>query len=167
MDQLKQYITEIPDFPQQGILFRDISPLLRDHFKHTIDMLCNLFTIKEWQKIDVIAGIDARGFILAGGLAYKHNKGLVKIRKAGKLPNPAAKIEYGLEYGKDALEMQHGSGKLLIVDDVLATGGTLKAAAELCEKSGYDIQGIATLINIASLNDVSWYEQKIKSLVVY
>ncbi|PIR39317.1 MAG: adenine phosphoribosyltransferase [Alphaproteobacteria bacterium CG11_big_fil_rev_8_21_14_0_20_39_49] len=167
MNNLKQYINSVPNFPKQGIIFRDISPLLRDKYTRTVDELSDLFTAEEWNDIDVIAGIESRGFIFASGLAYKNNKGMVKIRKSGKLPNVHSKISYGLEYGDDALEMQKGGGNILIVDDVLATGGTLTAAAKLCEQTNHKVAGIAVLINLTELNDFRWNNTKVRSVIEY
>jgi len=167
MSSLKQHIDSVPDFPKQGILFRDIAPLLRDKYAETVDAISDLFTDEEWNNIDVIAGIESRGFIFASGLAYKHKKGMVKIRKSGKLPNAHSKINYGLEYGDDALEMQKGGGNILIIDDVLATGGTLEAAAKLCEQTNHEIAGIAVLINLTELNDFKWNDVQLKSVIDY
>ena len=167
MSNLKKYINSVPDFPKNGILFRDIAPLLRDKYTEAVDSISDLFTEEEWNNIDVIAGIESRGFIFASGLAYKHKKGMVKIRKSGKLPNAHSKINYGLEYGDDALEMQKGVGNILIIDDVLATGGTLEAASNLCEQTNHKIVGIAVLINITELNDFKWNGLQVKSVIEY
>src|SRR5262245_34035146 len=113
MENLHQYISEIADFPKPGVLFRDISPLLKFKFTETIEALSGLFSSEEWNQFDLVAGIESRGFILAGALAYKHKKGFIKIRKPGKLPQIAGKIDYGLEYGKSTLEMQQGDGAKL------------------------------------------------------
>jgi adenine phosphoribosyltransferase len=166
-NKLQKFISDIPDFPKEGIMFRDISPLLREHFSETINQLAKLFTEEEWSNIDLIGGIESRGFILAAGLAAIKNKGFVKIRKKGKLPGPVIMRKYGLEYGEDALEMQPGSGKMLIVDDVLATGGTLAAAADLAKQSGHDVKGFACLINLKFLNDFIWENHKPKTLIDY
>src|SRR5579871_3553709 len=99
--ELKRHIVGVPDFPKPGILFRDISPLLRHHFGETIAQMAGLFTASEWRKIDLIGGIESRGFILAAGLAALKRKGFVKIRKRGKLPGPVVMRRYGLEYGED------------------------------------------------------------------
>jgi len=148
MQDLKQFVIDIPDFPKPGILFRDISPLLRRHFTSTIESLESLFKEQEWDAIDAIAGIESRGFILAAALAERRDKGFVPIRKKGKLPPPVVDIAYELEYGTGVLEMQAGQGRLLLVDDVLATGGTLSASTTLSRQAGYVVQGIAVLIDI-------------------
>ena len=168
MQNLREFITTIPGFPKPGILFRDISPLLKFRFKETIDALDALFSQPEWQNIDLIAGIESRGFLLAAPLAYIHNKGLVKIRKSGKLPKAAGKIKYGLEYGESSLEMQQGNGeRLLIIDDLLATGGSLAAAADLAGKVGYQVAGLAVLINLTALNNFSWHGLSCRSVLEY
>lgn len=164
---VRAYVRNVPDFPKKGILFRDIAPLLREHFAETIAQMSDMFSSAEWDKIDIIGGIESRGFILAAGLAAIKGKGFVKIRKAGKLPGPTAKRSYGLEYGEDALEMQFGTGKMLIVDDVLATGGTLAAAAELTRESGHEVVGFACLINLKYLNNFSWNGLTVKTLIDY
>lgn len=122
VEQLRKHVHDVPDFPKPGIVFRDIGPLLRMHFAETIAQLSHLLSDEEWAQVDMIGGVESRGFILAAGLAAVKNKGFVKIRKAGKLPGKIAQRQYGLEYGDDALEMQYGTGRMLIVDDVLATG---------------------------------------------
>ncbi len=166
-DDLRQYVTHVPDFPKPGIMFRDISPLLRMHFGPAVEQMAALFTPQEWQKIDVIAGIESRGFILAAGMAAMQRKGFVKIRKAGKLPGNVFSRQYGLEYGEDALEIQPGVGRMLIVDDVLATGGTLAAAAELAQESGHEVAGLTCLINLRYLNDFSWQSIAPRCLLDY
>ncbi|MBN8532090.1 MAG: adenine phosphoribosyltransferase [Alphaproteobacteria bacterium] len=167
MTDLKAYIRDVPDFPKPGIMFRDISPLLREHFATAIQEMERLFTQEEWNNIDYVAGIESRGFILAAGLAARRHKGFIKIRKPGKLPGPKEKVDYGLEYGTDSLEMQYGKGRVLIADDVLATGGTLAAAAELTEKTGHSVVGFALLINLAYLNSFEWKGQKARTVVEY
>jgi len=148
MQDLRQYVVDIPDFPKPGILFRDISPLLRRHFGATIEAIEGLFSEDEWRSVDAVAGIESRGFILASALAERRDKGFVPIRKKGKLPPPVVDIAYDLEYGTGVLEMQAGQGRLLLVDDVLATGGTLSASVALSRQAGYSIQGIGVLIDI-------------------
>ncbi len=148
MQDLRQYVIDIPDFPKPGILFRDISPLLRRHFGATIEAIEGLFSEDEWQSVDAVAGIESRGFILASALAERRDKGFVPIRKKGKLPPPVVDIAYDLEYGTGVLEMQAGQGRLLLIDDVLATGGTLTASVALSRQAGYSIQGVGVLIDI-------------------
>src|SRR3979490_2926316 len=131
MFELKQAIADVADFPRPGILFRDISPLLRDHFGATVQALDALLTEEEWRDIDSLAGIESRGFILGAALAMRRGKGFVLVRKQGKLPPPVVDVAYDLEYGSGVLEMQRGNGRLVLVDDVLATGGTMTAAAAL------------------------------------
>ena len=167
MNDLKQYITDVPDFPQPGILFRDITPLLRSQFVATIQALDALFTEAEWQTFDVIAGIESRGFILAAALAMQRGKGFVPIRKKGKLPPPVVDVAYSLEYGVGVLEMQRGNGRVLLVDDVVATGGTFKGAAEVCEQAGYTIAGVAALIDLQLVPLFCWRELRLRSVLTY
>jgi adenine phosphoribosyltransferase len=168
MTDLRAMIADVPDFPKAGILFRDVSPLLKADFKATIDAMSALFNEEEWAAIDVLAGIESRGFIFASALAYKHGKGFVKIRKPGKLPNVAASINYGLEYGSDSLQMQAGDGsRVLICDDLIATGGSMGAAAELCTTVGYKVAGMACLVDLASLNSFSWNSTTVRSVIQY
>jgi adenine phosphoribosyltransferase len=145
---LKRYLVETPDFPEPGVLFRDFSPLLRHHFPQTLDALDALLDAREWQSIDAVAGVDARGFILGAALAARRGLGFVPIRKAGKLPPPVQRLAYTLEYGDAVLEMQRGQGRLLLVDDVYATGGTLGAAADLCLASGHDLSAVIVLADL-------------------
>jgi adenine phosphoribosyltransferase len=148
MEELRALVAEIPDFPKPGILFRDISPLLRHRFGQTIDTLDGLFSEVEGDELDAVAGIESRGFILAAALAERHGKGFVPIRKKGKLPPPVIDVAYDLEYGSGVLEMQTGRGRLLLVDDVLATGGTLGASVLLAGRAGYALHGIGVLIDL-------------------
>jgi adenine phosphoribosyltransferase len=148
MQELRELVSEIPDFPRPGILFRDISPLLRDHFGATIAAVEALFTDEEWACVDAVAGVESRGFILASALADRRCKGFVPIRKQGKLPPPVVDVAYDLEYGAGVLEMQTGHGRLLLVDDVLATGGTLGASAALSRQAGYTLCGLAVLLDL-------------------
>lgn len=148
MQDLRQFVVDVPDFPKPGILFRDISPLLRHHFALVIDAVDRLFSEQEWAAIDAVAGIESRGFILAAALAERRGKGFVPIRKKGKLPPPVVDVAYDLEYGTGVLEMQAGAGRLLLVDDVLATGGTLGASVALMRQAGYAVNGIGVLIDI-------------------
>lgn len=168
MHPLAQYLEAVPDFPKPGILFQDISPLLKTHFVETIDALSDLFSAEEWDQIDDCVGIESRGFIFAAALAYKHNKGFIKIRKPGKLPNIHSAMEYGLEYGSDKLEMQKGNGNnVLILDDLIATGGSMGAAASLCEKVGYNVVGMACLVDLKALNSFQYQQMTVRSVIQF
>jgi adenine phosphoribosyltransferase len=155
---LKQHIRHVPDFPKAGILFYDITTLLRDPqgFRMTVDLLATPYT---GQGIDVVVGIESRGFILGGAVAQRVGAGFIPIRKPGKLPAKALKETYDLEYGRDALEIHEDAvargQRVLIVDDVLATGGTAAAAAQLVRKLGGELHGLAFLIELLFLNGKS------------
>lgn len=151
---LKSSIRTIPDFPKPGIMFRDITTLLKDPkaFSHTIDLLTNRYIGKD---IDLVAGIESRGFILGAALAHRLNKGFVPIRKQGKLPGKKVSVEYALEYGTDKIEVhedaiQHGQ-RVLLVDDLIATGGTASAACQLIEKLGGSIVECCFLVDLPDL----------------
>lgn len=167
MSDLRRYIRDVPDFPLEGILFRDIAPLLRDHLQDTLDALSALFTAQEWSEVDFVAGIEARGFILGAALAAQQGKGFVPVRKQGKLPPPVIDIGYTLEYGRNVLEMQRGWGRLLMLDDVLATGGTLRAAATLAERAGYRIVQLASLIDLKILPTFEWGVLRARAVITY
>ncbi len=151
---LKSYIRDIPDFPKPGILFRDITTLLKDKhaFKFAIDVLAAKYKTK---KIDAVVAVESRGFIFGSAIAYKLGAGLVPVRKKGKLPAKTNSVTYELEYGTDTLEIHHDAiqpkAKVLIVDDLLATGGTVKAVKDLVEQLQGDITGIAFLIELSGL----------------
>jgi adenine phosphoribosyltransferase len=167
MFELKQAIADVADFPRPGILFRDISPLLRDHFGATVQALDALLTEEEWRDIDSLAGIESRGFILGAALAMRRGKGFVLVRKQGKLPPPVVDVAYDLEYGSGVLEMQRGAGRLLLIDDVLATGGTMTAAADLCERAGYRLHALAALIDLHLVKDYSWRNLRLRAVIHY
>jgi adenine phosphoribosyltransferase len=167
MIELQPHIATVPDFPKPGILFRDIAPLLRDHFDATLRALEVLLTAAEWDSIDAIAGIESRGFILGAAMASRRGKGFVLIRKQGKLPPPVVDMPYALEYGTGVLEMQPGRGRVLIVDDVLATGGTMSASAELCLRAGYQVRALAVLIDLKLVPDYRWQKLAIRAAVIY
>ena len=155
LDQLKALVRDVPDFPQEGIVFKDITPLLADElaFSTVIDL-----TVVHFGRgnVDKVVGIEARGFILASPVAYHFGAGFVPVRKVDKLPWETEVAEYQLEYGTATLEIHRdavASGeRVLIVDDVLATGGTAKATAELVERIGGKVVGIACLIELGFLN---------------
>ncbi|MFH1045550.1 MAG: adenine phosphoribosyltransferase [Candidatus Omnitrophota bacterium] len=154
IEGLKKSIRNIPDFPKPGILFRDITTLLKDEkkFKAAIDALCAKYKSKTITKV---AAVEARGFIFGGVIAYKLNAGFVPIRKKGKLPAEVWEITYDLEYGRDTLEIHRDAlttqDQVLIVDDLLATGGTTNAVCQLIKKSGAQIVAVEFLIELAGL----------------
>lgn len=164
----KSLIRDVPDFPITGVLFRDVSPLLQnaEAFSQVAIDFSKLIDLKN---VDLFVGIESRGFIFAAQLAGKFNKGFLPLRKAGKLPPPVFQESYDLEYGKATLEIAPASKKMNVVicDDVLATGGTLKAAINLCERAGYNVQDILVLINLTFLNQMQFKNQTVKSLVQY
>ncbi|MCR1898207.1 adenine phosphoribosyltransferase [Irregularibacter muris] len=151
---LKEKIRVIPDFPEKGVRFKDITPLLQDKnaFKYTIDKMKEL---AESLNADVVVGPEARGFIFGTPLSYAMNVGFVPVRKPGKLPAEVIRQEYSLEYGKDSLEMHKDAIKpgqrVVIIDDLLATGGTLLSTAKLVEKLGGEVVGIFFLIELTYL----------------
>ncbi|WP_425061196.1 Adenine phosphoribosyltransferase [Sporomusa carbonis] len=152
---LREKIRNIPDFPQQGIQFKDITTLLKDGkaFRLAIDMLAEHY---QKQHIDVVLGPEARGFAIGAPVAYVLGAGFVPIRKPGKLPAETISYEYSLEYGKDALEIHKDAiepgSKVLIADDLLATGGTTMATIKLVERLGGQVVGLAFLIELSFLN---------------
>jgi adenine phosphoribosyltransferase len=165
--EIKAAIVDVPDFPSPGILFRDIAPLLRTHFSSAIEALEGLLSEAEWRQVDAIAGIESRGFILGAALALRRGKGFVPIRKQGKLPPPVVDINYHLEYGSGVLEMQRGTGRLVLVDDVLATGGTMTAAGDLCVRAGYEVSSVVTLIDLNLVVGYRWRELALRTVVSY
>jgi adenine phosphoribosyltransferase len=167
MSDLKNAIRDVPDFPRPGILFRDIAPLLRDHFDGTMQALDVLLSDEEWEEVDALAGIESRGFILGAALAIRRRKGFVLVRKQGKLPPPVVDVAYDLEYGSGVLEMQRGNGRLVLVDDVLATGGTMTAAADLCERAGYQLKALLALIDLRIVPDYAWRNLRLRASIEY
>lgn len=151
---LKSAIRDVPGFPKEGIVFRDITTLLKRpaDYARAVDELASHYDPSD---IDLVLGIESRGFILGGALAYKWGKGFIPARKPGKLPSETYRQEYSLEYGTDALEIHRdaiGKGtRVLIVDDLLATGGTAQAVAALVEKAGGVVVGLAFLIELSFL----------------
>ena len=155
MDNFKKMIREVPDFPKPGILFYDITTLLKDKdgLHGVIDALCTHYRDA---KVDVALGIEARGFIFAPALAYALNAGFVPVRKPKKLPSECLRVSYDLEYGTDSLEMHKDAivpgSRVLIVDDLLATGGTAAAVAKLVEQAGGKVAGIGFVVELTFLN---------------
>ena len=164
----KALIKDIQDYPVQGVSFKDISPLLiSPYFKEAIIKLGSLVNLP-----DLWVGIDARGFLFAAALANQFGGGIVMCRKKGKLPESALTFTYQTEYSRDELCVYRGSGKVVIVDDVLATGGTMSAAAQLCEQAGYDIVDYLVLIDLLYLpkrgyNADQPFDLNVKSLIQY
>ena len=152
---LKEHIRDIPDFPKPGVVFKDITPLLADvdAFRFTVDAIADHFA---GQTIDKVLGIEARGFIAAAPVAYRFGAGFVPVRKAGKLPWQIEKEEYELEYGTDLLEIHRDAisagEQVLIVDDLIATGGTAAATVRLVEKLGASVLGLGFVIELAFLH---------------
>ena len=150
-ESLKQLIREVPDFPKKGILFYDITTLLKDKvgLARLIDALSEYYLPK---KVDLVLGMEARGFIFAPALAYRLNAGFVPVRKPGKLPAPARKLSYDLEYGSNTLEIHEDAIKkgqrVIIVDDLLATGGTAEATAKLATLLGAEIAGLGFVVEL-------------------
>jgi adenine phosphoribosyltransferase len=168
---LKQHIRHVPDFPKPGILFYDITTLLRDPqgYQATVDRLSAPYL---GRNIDVVVGIESRGFILGAAVAQRLGAGFIPIRKPGKLPAKSIRESYDLEYGKDALEIHEDAvtrgQRVLVVDDVLATGGTAAAATQLVKKLGGDLHGLAFLIELQFLNGKAKLEgEKVFSVLQY
>ena len=155
-EYLSSKIRDVPDFPQPGVMFKDITPLLQDPeaFRRAVDGMAALF--KDKPRPDLVIGVESRGFIFAAPIAYNLAAGFVPVRKLGKLPADTINIEYALEYGTNTLEMHNDAIKpgqrVLIVDDVLATGGTVAGTSKLIEKLGGEIVGLAFLVELTFLH---------------
>ena len=175
----KDYITEVPDFPVKGVNFKDISPLLAnsDMFKKCIAGMGMLmpgygnpsFPDPRYDDIDpdYWIGIDARGFLFASALSVKYGGGVVMCRKAGKLPPTVFSHSYKTEYSEDTIQIKQGSGTAIVVDDVLATGGTLQAVNYLAGTAGYDVIDNLVLIDLLYVTRVKTFDLKVKSLIEY
>ena len=164
--ELKGCIRDVPDFPKEGIIFKDITTLLQDPaaLKKSIDLLAKKF---KNEKIDIVVGVEARGFIFGAPIAYKLGAGFVPVRKKGKLPYKTQEVTYELEYGSDTLQIHEDAipagSKVLIVDDLLATGGTIKAVSDLLKQQDADIAGIAFLVELKFLKG----KDKLKDMEIY
>jgi len=168
---LKEYLREIPDFPRPGVGFKDITPLLgdADAFKFAVDAIADHFA---GTRVDKVLGVEARGFIVAAPIAYRFDAGFVPVRKAGKLPWEIEQEEYELEYGTDALELHRDAvapgQSVLIVDDVLATGGTAAATVRLVERLGGIVAGLGFIVELAFLTGRSrLHGYDLLSLITY
>ncbi len=167
---LKKWIRDVPDFPKPGIMFRDISPLLADHgaWKAAVDRLAE---IVRPHKPDFLAGIESRGFLVTAPLALVLGCGFMMVRKKGKLPGKTIPYTYDLEYGSDTIEIQddfvHRGQRVVVLDDVLATGGTMAAAIELLRRAGADVRGAACIIELEFLNGRKRIDVPFDSLVSY
>lgn len=160
----KDYIESAYDFPKLGIEYRDIQPILENE-KTFFDIIYDLSRLVDLENVDYFVGIESRGFIFASALAAQNLKGFKMIRKEGKLPNTnhlLNSVGYDLEYGSATIEMKPGSGNVVIVDDVYATGGTMEAAEKLCKKSGYNVVDKICLVDIGIKK-----EHDIKTLIQY
>lgn len=169
--KLAKMIRDVPDFPKEGIIFKDITTLLKEAngLKSSVDLLNEYF---KDLKIDLVAGIESRGFIFGTPLAYNLGVGFIPIRKPGKLPAETFSQEYALEYGTDRIEMHKDAIKegqsVLIIDDLLATGGTAEAAAKLIENCGGKVAGIGFIIELTFLNGINKLKgYNVKSLIKY
>lgn len=165
-EELKKYIRDIPDFPKPGILFKDITTLLKDGqaFKQTVDAFVEKY---KDEKIDKVLAVEARGFIFGAAVAYRLGAGFVLVRKKGKLPAKTISVSYSLEYGTDTLQMHQDAinpgERVLIIDDLLATGGTVDAVTNLVKQLGGKISGIAFVIELVDLKGI----EKLKGYPVY
>ena len=170
-DDLKARIRNVPDFPKPGILFYDITTVLRDpaSFREALDRLAGPF---EHQDIDIVVGVESRGFIFGGALADRLGAGFVPVRKPGKLPAQTLRATYELEYGTDSLEIHRDAilpgQRVLVVDDLLATGGTARAVVNLVKELGGVVYGVAFLIELAALNGRARLEgERLVSILTY
>ncbi|HPU69848.1 MAG TPA: adenine phosphoribosyltransferase [Coprothermobacter proteolyticus] len=168
VDNLREYIRDIPDFPTAGVIFRDITPLLKDPgaFSTTVDWMADAVSSL---RITAVAAVEARGFIWGGTLAYRLGVGFIPIRKPGKLPFEVIEKEFELEYGRDVLQIHKdaaGPGdSVLVVDDVLATGGTAEAAADLIRTLGADVAGFCFLLRLGAMDGYERLSKQGKKVV--
>ena len=172
MDDLKKYISEIKNFPKEGIIFKDINPIYKEP-RIWRELMIPLERLISITNPDYIAGIESRGFITASALAFKHDIGFIAIRKPNKLPGKVIGINYHLEYGEDRLEIQrdliNSKSKILVIDDLLATGGTASAAGKLIKEAGGILIGYGFLVELTKLSGRKQLDNKllIKSVIKY
>lgn len=170
MVDLYEYIADVPDYPEPGVVFKDITPLLAhpEAFLQAVDEMAGPYID---DGIDIVVGIESRGFLMAGSIAERIGAGVGLVRKPGKLPRKTVAVTYDLEYGTDTLEIHEDAfpegARVLIVDDVLATGGTLGAAKELIEKAGGVVVGATMLMELAFLNGRSKYDGSLQAVLKY
>jgi adenine phosphoribosyltransferase len=166
MHSFESHIRNVPDFPKAGVLFKDVTPLLQERFQEVVEAMSKTIN---WEEIDYVVGIEARGFILGAAMATLQGKGFIPVRKKGKLPPPVISESYALEYGTDTLEMiiNEKPGRVVLVDDVLATGGTLRAVMNLCQKNQLDVKAMALLINLTFLNKFTEEGHPVHSVLNY
>ena len=170
MVDLYTYIVDVPDFPESGIIFKDITPLLASPvaFLQAVDEMAAPFIASG---VDIVVGIESRGFLLAGSIAERIGSGVGLVRKPGKLPRTTVSVTYDLEYGTDSLEIHKDAfpdgARVLIVDDVLATGGTLAASKDLINKAGGDIVGATMLMELTFLNGRAKFSDPLHAVLTY
>jgi len=171
----KDYIKEVPDFPIDGVSFKDISPLLATPtvFRNVIHEMGKLVGIKPTEPPYVTRypdnwiAVDARGFLFASALSYEFGGGIVMCRKKGKLPPPVISYKYRTEYSEDTLEIKNGSGTAVVVDDVLATGGTLQSVNDIAKLAGYEVINNLLFIDLKYVPRVDWFNLNVRSLIQY
>ena len=170
MVDLYQYIADVPDYPEPGVVFKDITPLLAhpEAFLQAVDEMAGPYLD---DAVDIVVGIESRGFLMAGSIAERIGAGVGLVRKPGKLPRKTVAVTYELEYGTDTLEIHDDAfpegARVLNVDDVLATGGTLGAAKELIEKAGGVVVGATMLMELAFLNGRDRYDGPVRAVLKY
>jgi adenine phosphoribosyltransferase len=170
-EDLKRYIRDLPDYPAKGVIFRDLTPLFKDEkaFRWAVDRLASYYRRK---KVDLVAAVEARGFVVGSPLALELGVGFVPLRKPGKLPWKKKRVTYRLEYAEESIEIHEDAvregQRVLLVDDLLATGGTASAAAKLIEQLGGKVVGMAFIVELAYLDGRSKLKgYDVKSLLVY